>query len=244
MKTKYQIYGSSNSLDTDLMVFVDSLGTIEQNKQSIEKYKTELQPLFSNKIDVHLAVVKDGQIVDISHGTYDECNNSLFYTYKNHKQHFDNVITKVYDRSRGTNFYYFKLIRVARFILSFFSREPELRSKIKSALRGDLKERIEVLKLIDFTKYTDFPHKKESKQDIYKVCAFQFAQIMGLVDGYEIYTKQYAISLFNNLEPFINRKNVDDKLYMLNNLLELYITICETEMIKNPTMDLYEIMKP
>ena len=62
-------------------------------------------------------------------------------------------------------YYHLKIKRVSRFILSFFSREPELRHNIKSALRGDLNERLNILSLIDFKKYTEFKHKKENKEE-------------------------------------------------------------------------------
>lgn len=241
---KYQIYGSKSSRDLDIMVITqDKLGTINENKIIIEKYKEYFQSIYTDvKCDVHLARIYNGQIFDVSHGTYDEVNNSLYYTYDNFDQRFENSITRHYDRFQ-VEYVNHKNIRVARFILSFFSREPELRTKIKSALRGDLKERLEVLKLIDFTKYTEFPHKKEKKEDIYKVCAFQFAQTLSLFTGIEIYTKEEAIKYFDIFSPFISREeNISDKLYVLNNALELFISLTEKRIELSKFDSLYETL--
>lgn len=132
------------------------------------------------------------------------------------------------------------MIRVARFILSFFSREPELRTTIKSALRGDLNERLEALKLIDFTKYTEFPKKKEKKEDIYKVCAFQFAQVCALTANEEIYSKEEAIMMFPIFEKFIHRMNVSDELDILQRGLNMFIILCEERLEQNKFTTLYE----
>ncbi len=230
MNIKYQIYGSKSSIDTDMMVFVDKLGTIQENHLLIEKLKIDLKDLYPNKIDVHLAVLTNGMITDVSHGTYDEVNNSLFYTYENHIQKSPNVITATYDRSYGTDFYNIKMIRIARFILSFFSREPELRSEIKIALRGDLNLRITALEKISLWKYTTFPGKKEKHEDIYKVIAFQFAQIFALRNNREIYTKEDAIDFNSAFSKFILREELTEKdLTLLNIYLAYFIKICKDD---------------
>jgi hypothetical protein len=233
---KYQIYGSESSIDTDLMVFVESLGNIDENKKMIEKCKTKLQSKFKKEIDVHLAVVKDGMVVDVSHGTYDECNNSLYETYKLHKQEQDNIIESKYNRI-DTDFMHLKMIRISRFILSFFSRKPELRQQIKSALRGDFKQRLDALKLIDFTKYTTFPGKIQSKEDIYKVIAFQFAQILGLLSHIEIYSKEDVYKWFPELSKYIKRKTLDTiDIIFLNVILKHFIHVSESEIPKMKTL--------
>jgi hypothetical protein len=240
MDLKYQIYGSKSSQDLDIMVFVDKLGSINENKITIEQLKIQFSKIYpSIDCDVHIAQIFDGQVIDVSHGTYDEVNNSLYYTYSNFKQPYENFITKPYDRLQD-QFINVKSLRIARFILSFFSREPELRTIIKSALRGDLTERLDVLKLIDFTKYTEFPKKKEKKEDIYKVCAFQFAQFFALIANKEVYTKEDAIIIFSPVADFINRKDVTDKLHVLNNILELFVFICEERLKQNKYTTLYE----
>lgn len=234
MNYKYQIFGSKDSQDIDIMVFVDELKSIDENHTLIKELNDHFSSLYSKEINCNLAVLENGMIKEVFKGTEDECNNSLFYTYENHDQKYPNVVTSLYDRSRGSKYHHIKLIRVARFILSFFSREPELRTKIKPALRGDLLLRLEVLKEIDFTKYTTFPGKKEKHEDIYKVLAFQFAQVMGLsLFNKEVYTKSDAKELFNkSLSNMLNRKPITiEDLNTLNECLRWFIIMCETEII-------------
>ena len=77
-----------------------------------------------------------------------------------------------------------KILRAYRNILSFFSRS-DLRYVIKPALRGNLRDKIPVMKMIDFEVMKEFPGKKESIKDIFKIVSFQFGQLFSLVDGFE-----------------------------------------------------------
>jgi hypothetical protein len=232
LENQFQIFGSRDSQDVDIMVFVDKLATIDENHTFVKELNKYFETIYHGlEINCNLAVLKDGMIIDVFKGTYDECNNSLYYTYNNHKQPYSNVIEKLYERGRGTDFYHVKLKRVARYILSFFSREPELREIIKPALKGDLITRLEALKHIDFTKHTTFPKKKEKHEDIYKVVAFQFAQILGLSENKEIYTKDGAIFYNQALYAYIKRKELDyEHLMFLNQLLYRYDVLVQDEL--------------
>ena len=75
-----------------------------------------------------------------------------------HKQVFPNPILESVERDVNE-----KILRVARFIITFYSR-TELRKEIKSALRGNLLLKLEVLKKINFVKMTEFTDKKEKKE--------------------------------------------------------------------------------
>lgn len=230
MNYKYQIFGSKDSQDIDIMVFVDELKSIDENHTLIKELNVYFSHIYTKEINCNIAVLENGMIKEVFKGTEDECNNSLYYTYSNHEQKYPNVITQLYDRSRGSHYHHVKLIRVARFILSFFSREPELREFIKPALRGDLLLRLEVLKKIDFTKYTTFPGKKEDLADIYKVLAFQFAQSLGLSANKEIFTKSDAVKAFYPLTEMIRRKCIThESLEILNRCLDLFIELCKIE---------------
>lgn len=245
MNYKYQIFGSRDSQDVDIMLFVDELKSIDENHTLVKEanaYFENFHPEFKGKeLNCNLGVLKDGMIVDVFKGTYDECNNSLYYTYKNHNQLYPNVIKSLYERGNGTEFYYIKMKRVARFILSFFSREPELREFIKPALKGDLKQRLEALKHIDFTKHTSFPKKKEKHEDIYKVVAFQFAQILGLSQDKEIYTKDGAILYNQAFYTYIKRLELDHvHLMFLNQMLYRYIVLAEEEIESGRLTNLIE----
>ena len=123
-----------------------------------------------------------------------------------------------------------KILRVARFIITFYSR-TQLRPQIKSALRGDLKEKLEVLKKIDFVKMVDFPGKKERLEDIYKVLAFQFGQVFSLIDGHEedSYTKNGIIKNYMDLSNLLKRGKVSNiDLEVLNKYLDRFTKLVET----------------
>lgn len=210
----YQIFGSENSLDYDIVIFIDSIpSTIDESHMLCKKYNSELSLIHSDKVvNSNLAVVKDGFIVDCFKGTIDELNNSLFYTYKNHTQPYPLQITSVLERNIDK-----KILRVCRGILSFYSR-TDMRDKVKPALRGDLRIKIPVLKDIDFTKMLEFPNKKESIKDIYKVISFQFGQLFSLLDGFESesYTKSDIIKNYPKLSNMLNRSELtpDDLNYL------------------------------
>jgi len=127
-----------------------------------------------------------------------------------------------------------KILRAYRNILSFFSRS-HLRAVIKPALRGDLRDKIPVMKMIDFEVMKDFPGKKESIKDIYKVMAFQFGQLFSLVDGFEkdSYTKNGLIQNYPDLAPMLRREELSEKDYKtLNIYLDRLIKLSELRVDK------------
>lgn len=210
-KLKFQIFGSASSKDVDVMVFIDELKSTDENHSLVKLLNVYLFEIFKDstlgfkEVNANLGVLKDGMLIDVFKGTYDECNNSLYETYNLHQQFYENAIQTKYDRKQN-EYYHWKLKRVLRFILSFYSRVPELRTDIKSALRGDFRERIRVCRMIDLTKNTEFPKKKESTEDIYKVIAFQLVQIIMLSEQIEIYTKEEAVIMIPKLKPFLFRE--------------------------------------
>ena len=229
---KYQIFGSKSSQDYDILVFVDKLGTIQENHEAITILDIELSKILTDKkVNANLGVLRDGQVVQVFKGYPFEVNNSLYHTYGNHKQVIENQVTKPYELTDDIKHY--KLKRCLRFILSFYSRIPEWRTDIKSALRGTFDKRLECVKLIDLRVHKDFPGKNEKTEDIYKTFAFQFAQTILLYRDTEIYSKEEAVQNYTELFPFLYRKPfTDDDLRVLQSMLKYLIMICETEMPK------------
>lgn len=235
MRYIFQIFGSSSSIDYDVMFFVDKLGTIDENHALIKELNEEFEKFsfghdrIKKKINSNLGILQNGQLVNVFKGTYDECNNSLFYTYDNHTQLYYRHIKKPYDRVNDDYFKHLKLKRCYRFLLSFYSRVPEFRKEIKEALKGDFKKRYEILSKINFNIHKDFPNKKEKTEDIYKVIAFQLAQTISLFKGVELYTKEDVIDIYPTLEPYINRKLTNNH-DILNTHLEVLLNIGKAEM--------------
>lgn len=245
MEEVFYIFGSKSSVDYDVLLIVDELKTIDENHKLIKEWNEKLEKKFVDagmvrkKVNCNLAVIENHLIVAVFKGTYDEVNNSVLYTYPLHKQFFALNIRASYDRIKSDFFKHLKLKRCYRFLLSFYSRVPELREDIKLALKGDFLKRHEVLSKISFEKYTEFPKKKEKIEDIYKVIAFQLAQTIILFHGIEIFSKEGVICFFAPLENAILRKPLTkDDLSKLDILLGHLLKIGTNEI---PRMkDLHE----
>ena len=241
---KSQIYGSKSSHDYDIIIFVDKLGTIQESHELIEKYDELLSKVYTDKmVNCNLGVLENGQIIETFKGYPFEVNNSLYYTFKNHDKNVINHTDKPYEITEYVK--HLKINRCFRFILSFYSRIPEWRTEIKQAMKGDILQRIECIKKINFIEHTNFPNKKDSKLDIFKTFGFQLTQTLSLFNNIEIYSKEDVIKHYPKLKNVIDRIpiKVDDLLY-LQELLNDIIKITENELllnnIKNFKEDCYE----
>jgi len=228
-KTPFYIFGSENSKDWDVLVSVDYIPqNIDAAHEICKEWNSKLSTFLKEKtINSNLAVFEGGRITKVFKGTADELNNVLFYTYKNHKQFFVNPILNPVTRDVDL-----KILRCARFIITFFSR-THLRTEIKSALRGNLIDKLEVLKKIDFEKMEEFVGKKEEPEDIRKVLAFQYGQVFSLIDGHEpdSYTKNGIIKNYPNLKNLLSRTPVSQEdLKTLNEYNERFIKLIEQKL--------------
>lgn len=226
-ETPFYIFGSENSQDYDIIVSVDEIPQNIDAAHNICKYWNEKlsKTLTDKPLNCNLGVFKDGNLIDVFKGTVDELVNVIYYTYDNHKQFYPNPILKPVVRDVDE-----KILRVARFLITFYSR-THLRTQIKSALRGNLKDKLEVLKLIDYTQMNEFPGKKEKYEDIMKVIAFQFGQVFSLIDGHESesYTKNGIIKNYPDLKNILNRLTLSlDDLQTLNKYLKRFIDLIQS----------------
>lgn len=115
----YQIFGSENSLDVDVVFFIEEMPETIVEKLALSKeFSKSITSFFPEKeINANLAVCKNGHLVEVYKGTTDELNNALFYTYSFHEQKQENQITKLLLRDVDLKF-----LRSIRMILSFLSR--------------------------------------------------------------------------------------------------------------------------
>lgn len=190
--SKSYVHGSPDSVDKDIVYIID-----EPMEPDTSKKLCEILDGNSN-----LAVIKDGHIVWCYKGVPDELNNSMYRTVPLHKENKDNPISGPVERDVCM-----KVIRAVRIILSHMSRS-QYRNKIKSALRGGWKERLDTLwniKLeeIDF----DSLNKNMSGKDVLKVIAFQTGQTLALIDGVEVYTKGEISDFLPILGPALYRES-------------------------------------
>ncbi|HEY1195322.1 hypothetical protein [Flavobacterium sp.] len=201
----YQIFGSENSLDLDLVFFIEEMPETILEKLSLSKELSQsITSFFPEKeINANLAVQRNGHLVEVYKGTTDELNNALFYTYKNHHQKFENQITKLLVRDIDLKF-----LRSIRMILSFLSK-TEHRILIKNALKGDLNEKILALEKIDLNQIASFG-KNTNHLDILKSIAFQLGQAISLHEGKELYTKNEIANAFPDLRKYLFREENTD----------------------------------
>jgi hypothetical protein len=226
-ETPFYIFGSENSQDYDIIVAVDEIPQNIDAAHNICKYWNDRlsKTLTDKPLNCNLGVFRDGKLVDVFKGTVDELINVIYYTYNNHKQFYPNPISEPVVRDVDE-----KILRVARFLITFYSR-THLRTQIKAALRGDLKQKLKVLKQLDFTQMTEFPGKKERYEDIWKTISFQFGQLFSLIDGFEkdSYTKNGIINNYPDLSNMLKRQPLNKSdLEILNKYLERFIKLIES----------------
>ncbi|MBE8726804.1 hypothetical protein [Flavobacterium hungaricum] len=235
MKTPiYQIFGSENSLDVDLVFFVEEMPETIVEKLSLSKELTDsIKANFPEKvINANLAVCKNGRLIEVYKGTTDELNNSLFYTYGFHQQEYDNQINTLLKRDIDLKF-----LRSTRMILSFLSK-TEYRAAVKSALRSDLEEKIQTLEKIDLNQISSFG-KNTNYQDILKSIAFQLGQSISLHEGNELYTKNQIAESFPELRKYLFREENCDCENLQNYLLK-FAVILKNRMPKMPKFSEYK----
>ena len=82
----YNFFGSGDSIDRDVMVYVDEIPS--QPDQGKKLCTTYANLLFSKlgEVDCNLGVVKDGVMVDVVKGGACETNNSVLHTYHLHNR--------------------------------------------------------------------------------------------------------------------------------------------------------------
>lgn len=196
----YTIFGSKDSLDYDVMVYVDSIPPIQKCKELCAEYEELLKAeLPDKKINVNLAVVDDGQIVSVFKGTPDECNNSILLTHYFHEQKHPVLVKRRTERDVPL-----KLARGLRSVLSFLSR-TEYRPLVKKALKGTAEEKLSALEQIDLAAIADLGKNNQDVVEFYKQAAFQIGQCLALIDGEELYTKEQIRSEFPRLGPYLQR---------------------------------------
>lgn len=220
------IFGSEDSLDLDVLFVVDQLKSTKENHSMVNQFCVEFGDQYNTDkiINGNLIVINNNQVVDSFKGTIDEVNNSLIDTNKFHNQLFEVPSLNRLDRD-----IWLKGLRVARVILSFYSRTDN-RVQIKSALKGNIIEKLNVLTTLSITN-EPIIGKKVTDKDVYKIIAFQFGQFFGLLDSKEFYTKASIAEYYEDLKPFLYRESLVD-LSILDSWLTEFISIIFKNIVK------------
>lgn len=202
----YNIFGSADSLDYDVMFRVPAIPVDKQESKALITDLESFFPKTDKKVNANICTLEDGQIKAVYKGTADECNNSLFYTYNNHVQDYKCMTSTLVMRDIAL-----KVDRSLRILLSFLSR-TEYRQIVKTALLSPTTSKrencINCLMAIDFNSLKSFGTKNGEPLDIIKQIAFQIAQVVGLLERrIEIYTKAFAVETFPALYPYLMRES-------------------------------------
>lgn len=201
-----QFFGSPSSLDYDVAVFVSRIPPTNEAHLLCKYYNDSIGSMIracgmvDKPVNSNLVVIHDGQLIDCFKGAYDEVNNALIDTFQHHTQFYGQLVTIRIQRDKE-----WKLLRTARVFLSFFSRTDD-RVLVKSALRGNLRDKLSVLENINMLTASEEVKSKIDSADFYKMLAFQIGQVLSLYRGLELYTKEEIADEYPLLEPFLFRK--------------------------------------
>ena len=238
---KYNVFGSENSLDLDVMVFIDApLKQFDSAQECLQFKKLLANQIKTDKdINVNLAVLKDGVITWAYKGTADECNNSIFETFKLHKENSIQYITRKVERNLPA-----KLIRALRIILTMITRTDK-REEVKKALKTNtVIARLTTLRAIKFEELKFTTDEKdggsssflsEEQQENFKTIAFQLGQTMALTMNIELYTKTGVGSVYPCLQPFLKRtRHNESDLKLLTYVLGELLAFVDAYIKKTP----------
>jgi len=217
----YQLFGSENSLDIDVMFWVEKIPeNVQQARALTQALASEFQQKkqLTEKINANIAKIQDGKIIEIFKGIKDESNNALFHTYSLHHQDFPNQITQLLARNIDA-----KMLRTVRVLLSFLTKTVQ-RNAVKMALRGDFSLKLAVLSEIYLSDYEteNALGNTNTVVDFQKTFAFQLGQTLALLEGKELFTKNEISAYLPDLQPYLNRKK-DISNEILQKYLDLFL---------------------
>lgn len=185
-------FGSKQSLDNDLLYIVDCIGTIEECKKMAENLQE------TSDDDINFAVLENRQLVNVYKGTPDEVNNSLFKTFFNFEQYYNERPVDLTIRNVSL-----KISRCLRIIMSFLSRTSD-RKNIKNLLKSEnVFYQLKYLFDFNFENINDFNKKNFTTEQIYKKIFFQIGQTMTLINGIEVYSKKGIINHYDVFEKYL-----------------------------------------
>jgi len=206
----YNIFGSEDSVDVDVMFYIDELPSIKECKEICKEFDQGLQKELKTdkEVNTNLCVLEDGVISEVFKGFPQECNNSIFYTYNFHDQPHPLMIKDlIWDESNIP----LKCARCLRILLSFISR-TEHREIVKKSLRGSTTEKIKTLTYITLEDIEDFGKNNQTREDIFKSFSFQIGQTIALLDNIELFTKRQISDYLPDLTLYLMRKKPKKKI--------------------------------
>jgi len=209
----YNIFGSSDSLDSDILIKIDKPLSINECKQKCLEFD-KLLTTSGKKINTNLCTTDYNQLTWVYKGSIDEVNNSIVKTYDLHVQPHGKLCLSLMPRNINL-----KAARVLRTVVQYLSRSKH-RNIIKTALVSDAKVKIDVLMQIDFKE--EFDLQKLTWIEYSKMLAFQYGQLDALYNQNELFTKSEIKLQYPKYAEFINRVDPINR----DLLQELIIDLC------------------
>jgi hypothetical protein len=207
------IHGSEDSTDVDVFYVFDELPSFGECKAFCAESKEENR---------NVIAVKEGVVVDCFKGTIDEIQNALLRTYPLHQQEHPLILETPVTRD-----VLIKCIRALRCVLSHLSRTT-FRSEVKSALKNNnWHDKLKALERLDIASITDF--QKDTRENVYKIFAFQIGQTLALFDGVELYTKSEIAAHFPKLRPYLYRVSGVDQRDLMDYVNDFIIALKNLE---------------
>ncbi|WP_303917917.1 hypothetical protein [Draconibacterium sediminis] len=205
----YYIFGSEDSIDTDvLIVHPDSKG-LESDSQLIKQIN-ETYPITRNW-NINIIKIEDGVIINSipSKGNPDSVNNSLFETYNLHEQKHPFPQIRKVKRNKDL-----AIEKCLVSIFTFYKRTihhefyKTIPKEIKNG-KANTKDRLSFLEKIDFN---ILPYNEDIKnKNAFKSLAFHVGQTISLLNGIEIYTKQKLITHHPDLAAIVSRTDIGER---------------------------------
>ena len=239
---KYYFYGSEDSLDIDVFIEVNEIPT---NIETAIQYMKKLKNDFNLDWNMNMLVIENGIVVDNipSKGSKYSLNNSLYHTYENHIQVYDNPIKELLVPNKLLNIY-----KCVRNILTQCTRvNKEYRDFIKP-LKGIHPWETKIISFdkLDFTEIETFNQNYQTDIDTWKSIVFYLGQSLSLLDNIEIYSKKHLLEEHPYFEKFINREELTllDKKILQAKKNEYLKRIRELNFINNKQEDgFYRILE-
>lgn len=229
----YNIFGSEDSRDIDVMIFLEEIPSIQNCKTLCAKYEHELtiEPR-TKAVDVNLCKVVDGIVEQCHKGSIDEVNNMLYYTYDRHVQAHPAQVTRPVERN-----VHLKVARALRGILSHLSR-TEFRSEVKAALIShDAGKMMACLEAITESGFNWDITKNNSTSELFaKTIGFQAGQVVGLFSGMELFSKSSISAHYPQLRELLyggySKSNLDNTVVWLLHYIRLNYPSGDYSLIK------------
>lgn len=226
---KYYIFGSKDSIDTDVLIVHPESTGMESDSLLIKQINMDYPN--TRNWNINIIQIIDGVIVNSipSKGCPDSVNNSLFETYNLHKQKYPFPLERKVTRNIS--------IAIEKCLVAIFTfykktKHYEFYKSIPKDIKNgnaELEDRLFFLEKIDFN---TLPFDDENRNiNAFKSLAFHVGQTISLIEGIEIYTKQELVFHHPDLEYLIKRLAIqktdiiNEKIKSLKDSIIKYYTI-------------------